>query len=185
MKLKMILPQFDNNINNNLLLKWIIRNFENGDEERWSELISKSHQKNIDKKLYYDYFRSQMIEHPAFNRSSIFFVVEKDNLTNAVATASAWYDTRIDDPKSGYLHMVAVLPQFQGLGLGRLVALSALECMKTRGDTCARLHTDPWRIAAVRMYLTLGFIPEITGKNTLEEQISWSNILKVLCEYRK
>lgn len=184
MKLKMILPQFKN-YTNNVSCKWIIRPFEKGDEECWSKLISNSYQHNIDTNSYYDYFRSRMIEHPAYDRSSIFFVVEKDNHRNAIATASAWYDTRIDDPKSGYLHMVGVLPQFQGLGLGRLVVLSALECMKTRGDTCARLHTDPWRIAAVRMYLTLGFIPEINEDNILEEQIAWSSILQVLCEYRK
>lgn len=96
-------------------------------------------------------------------------MVDKDNHSNPVATASAWYDTRIDDPKSGYLHLAGALPQFQGLGLGRIVVLSALECMTTRSDTCARLHTDLWRIAAVRMYLTLQFIPEITDKNIINK----------------
>ena len=60
-------------------------------------------------------------------------------------------------PSVGELYVVAVDPDFQGLGLGRLLALAGLEWLAGRGLATAMLYVDASNRPAVGLYERLGF----------------------------
>jgi mycothiol synthase len=80
-----------------------------------------------------------------------------------VGTATAWFDDHHQGGSWGRLHWVALSQTHQGRGLGR--ALAAAACLRLRelGHTRAYLRTQPDRVPAIRLYLSLGFVPDIVG----------------------
>lgn len=79
--------------------------------------------------------------------------------TTPVATACL---TAHPDTPDAELGWVAVLPDHRHRGLGRAVCTSVLQDMKRRGYGGAFLLTDDHRLAAIGLYWSLGFRPEIT-----------------------
>jgi mycothiol synthase len=57
--------------------------------------------------------------------------------------------------------MVAVAPDYWGKGLGTFISIAALRHMRERGCEQAILDTDDFRLPAIRIYLALGFMPEM------------------------
>ncbi|MGC8668900.1 MAG: GNAT family N-acetyltransferase [Chthonomonadales bacterium] len=90
------------------------------------------------------------------------------------ATASARY---LPDryPGLGYLHWVGTHPDYRGRGLGRMVTLAALNHFRRSGCTGAVLETDDHRIAAIRLYLSLGFVPQLIEPDHLRR---WEVVLQ-------
>ena len=80
-----------------------------------------------------------------------------------VATASARLMPDLY-PGSGYLHWVGVQADHRGHRLGAVVSLAVLE-------------TDPERLAAIRIYLRLGFRPEPVAP---EHPAAWRAVLASL-----
>ena len=78
---------------------------------------------------------------------------------------------------SGYLHMVFVLPELHGRGLGKAVSIAALERMVAAGLDGASLETDDWRLAAIRTYLKLGFQPNPVAE---DHDARWRRVLRIL-----
>lgn len=93
-----------------------------------------------------------------------------------VATASARI---VPDrhPESGYLHWVGTHADHRGKRLGALVSLAALHFFRDAGCRDAVLETDPPRLAAIRTYLNLGFLPEHTDP---EHEAAWREITATL-----
>lgn len=85
------------------------------------------------------------------------FYIEHTSGGKIVATATA----RVDDsyPGEGYLHWVGVSPTHRGKRLGNLVSLAVLQEFVATGFGGAVLTTDDHRLAAIKTYLTLGFVP--------------------------
>ena len=75
-----------------------------------------------------------------------------------LATASARIAPEF--PRSGYLHWVAVAPEARGQRLGFDISLAALHDFAKRGCADAVLETDDHRLAAIKTYQNLGFVPE-------------------------
>ncbi len=75
-----------------------------------------------------------------------------------LATASARIAPEF--PHSGYLHWVAVAPAAQGQRLGFDISLAVLRDFAKRGCADAILETDDHRLAAIKTYQNLGFVPE-------------------------
>ncbi len=76
-----------------------------------------------------------------------------------IATASA--RLRPDRfPDSGYLHWVAVDPDHQGNRLGFFVSLAVLHTFTKLGCSDAVLETQDHRLAAIKTYLMLDFVPQ-------------------------
>lgn len=92
------------------------------------------------------------------------------------ATASARY---LPDryPGMGYLHWVAAHPQYQGRGLGRMVTLAALGHFRRSGCAGAVLETDDHRLPAIRLYLSLGFVPQMTAP---DHPRRWEAVMRAL-----
>ncbi len=57
----------------------------------------------------------------------------------------------------GEIYVIAVHPDFHGLGLGRELTVAGLAHMTTRGAESAMLYVDAANTAAVRLYEQLGF----------------------------
>lgn len=92
------------------------------------------------------------------------------------ATASARY---LPDryPGLGYLHWVATHPDYQGRGLGRMVILAVLHHFRESGCTGAVLETDDHRLPAIRLYLSLGFLPQMVAPDHPER---WRAVFQAL-----
>ena len=82
------------------------------------------------------------------------FVIEHDGVPVATASVRIMVE---QFPGSGYLHWVAVHPDFQGKDLGRIVTLAALHEFATIGCKDAVLETQDQRLPAIKLYKKLGF----------------------------
>ena len=92
-----------------------------------------------------------------------------------VATASA---RQVPDfPDCGYVHWVASDPGLRGQGLGRRATLAVLQQVLADGLTQAVLETDDDRLPAIRLYLSLGFVPTYRDSS---HQNRWSAVFAAL-----
>lgn len=130
------------------------RTFREGDSVHWRSVIASAFNEERDEEA----FRRDMLYRPDANLSRIHFLCRSDGLP--VATAAAY-----GDDECGYVHYVGVQPSHHGLGLGRLVTLAVLRDMRERGCRAARLHTDDWRLHAIKTYQRLGFHPALTHRS--------------------
>ena len=80
-----------------------------------------------------------------------------------VATACAIEPTSTEHrPEFGW---VSASPEHQGKGLGYQVSLAALLFIRESGYRETFLHTDDLRLPAIKIYLKLGFEPEVTHES--------------------
>ncbi|SRR5260370_26961955 len=134
-----------------------LRTFRVGDEAAWAKLMTGAigdWDEESTGRLF--------LGDPGVNAEGIFLLVSGDDY---VATAT---DKRRPESDAGYLHMVAVAPSYRGRGLGRCISLAALLHMRERGCEQAVLDTDDFRLAAIRTYLGIGFVPEMVGADHAE-----------------
>jgi len=134
-----------------------IRGYRAGDEEAWNDIISSSFEPQYASMR----FDTDMVPDPAFRPERVFFVERDDE---PVGTASAWY-VPVWGCDTGTVHMVAVKPAHQGRSLGQRVSLAAMYQMRADGRKAAALRTDDFRLAAVTIYLRLGFEPLLVHEN--------------------
>ena len=100
-------------------------------------------------------FQRAMLDPEGLSPDRIFVV--RDVAGRVVATATAW-------PRSdtqGYLHMVCARPECRGQHLGAIVVQAVMDWFAAHGVTEIRLHTDDFRLAAIKTYLRIGFLPEL------------------------
>jgi mycothiol synthase len=71
---------------------------------------------------------------------------------------------RGEDPVLGEIYVIAVDPDFQGLGLGKQLTLAGLASIADRGVTVGMLYVDGGNTAAVMMYERLGFDAQRTDR---------------------
>ena len=154
----------------NLPADYKLRSFQPGDEEYWEGIIDKSFNKQLD-------FKEEISSKGIYRPECVLFINYKGR---AVTTATAWYNKRWDQ-KTGYLHMVGVIPAHRGKGLGFKVSLAVLHQMVQEGRESAVLETDDFRLAAIKTYLKLGFKPQIIHENQIKR---WKEILTNLGEIK-
>jgi mycothiol synthase len=72
--------------------------------------------------------------------------------------AFCWTKIHADhDPPLGEIYVIAVDPDFQGLGLGRQLTVAGLNWLADKGLTVGMLYVDAGNRAAVALYEHLGF----------------------------
>lgn len=145
---------------------YLIRHFEPDDERNWEELIRHSFTREVK-------FTHKISAHVPLYSDRLLFICRGNQ---PVATATAW-ELGSGDPKSWYLHMVGVLPEYSGKGLGYAVSLAVLHKIRESGGAAAFLETDDFRLPAIRIYLKLGFQPVYLDDSHPER---WERILQRL-----
>lgn len=65
--------------------------------------------------------------------------------------------TKVHGNGSGEIYVIAVHPDFHGLGLGRALTVAGLRHLASIGSTKALLYVEADNTAAVRLYASLGF----------------------------
>lgn len=101
-----------------------------------------------------------------------FFIIDPSG--KAVGTISSWYH-ELNGKECGLIHWVGVLPEYQGLGLGKASLTYALNRMAEWHDCCF-LHTSSEKVPAVCLYLSFGFEPDLSIPACLE---GWRYIKRV------
>ena len=93
-----------------------------------------------------------------------------------VATASARLLPDVF-PDSGYLHWVAVSPAHRGKHLGYAITLAVLHEFVRLGCKDAVLETQDERLAAIKIYRSIGFVPVHAHASHPER---WGKIVELL-----
>ena len=145
---------------------YTLRHFISGDEVAWERIIEDSFQW----KMCFD----DNIRNDEFYKEENVFFLCYDNIP--IATATAKYNPEYG-VNTGYVHMVGVHSSQKRKGLGLLISLVVLHHMLKEGRQDAVLHTDDFRIPAIKTYLNLGFVPEIIHEN---QELRWADIYKKL-----
>ncbi len=105
------------------------------------------------------------------------FLIEQAATGRLVATAMARHRPIEGHPGGGELSWVAADPQHKGKRLGMAVCAAALARFLDAGYRRIYLLTDDLRLAAIRVYLALGFEPFLVRDDMAER---WEKILKQL-----
>ena len=110
------------------------------------------------------------------------FLIVEAGSGRPVATASASHNpraTRYYFPFGGEVGYVAVAPPHRGKGLGRAVVALVVARLIEAGYRHIFVGVQGWRLAAVKCYLRLGFVPLLHADELLPrwrricEQIEW------------
>lgn len=128
-----------------------IRSFEGEkDVEKWVRITREDLQNSI---LAVEDFEREMLNREGVEKEHIYFIcIEGEE----VATVTA---VMYPGKRQGYVHMVAVKRAFRGRGLGNALTSLALKVFFYNGMDNAYLHTDDFRIPAIKSYLRSGFKP--------------------------
>lgn len=95
-----------------------------------------------------------------------------------VALSMAWHEPALW-PSSGFVYWVAVLPEHRNLGLGTFVLNRVLQHFASEGLRDAVTYTEEFRLPAIRMYLSSGFVPLITD-TARDERKRWQRVSDAL-----
>lgn len=143
-----------------------------GDERQWVGLQSRADLYNaIDLDLYEGQFGLDAGRLAARQA----FLIAPDG--EVVGTASAWFDE--PDETLGRLHWVAIVPEYQGLGLAKPLLSLVCARLAALGHRRACLTTSSARVPALNLYLKFGFVPEIRHD---DDRRAWSELAAVLRE---
>ncbi len=128
-----------------------LRTYRSGDEAGWCAIM----EGNVGRDWTPELCREKLVNDPRFHPESLYFATIDSRL---VGSACAW-SRDLTERIVGEVHMVAVLEDQRGKGLGHLVNAAVLHRLKDQGYRQAHLLTDDWRIPAIKSYLTAGFRP--------------------------
>ena len=127
-----------------------LRNFQPEDLEPLAALLQRAFE---DPSWTPEKVRQTLVDAPDVKK---IYVIDHDGRPVATASARLAPDRF---PGSGYLHWVAVDPQYQGQRLGAIVSLAVLHEFARMGCQDAVLETDDHRLAAIKIYQEMGFEP--------------------------
>ena len=143
-----------------------LRTFHDGDIDLWTD-IEASVREFPDQVKARDHFEQEFGARLGEVKERCLFL--EDASGNGVATAMAWHNPAYYGKDYGRIHWVAVRPEFQGKGLGKVVLSAALERLGW-GRERAYLTTQTTSWVAIHMYLNFGFLPVLTHR---EEEEGW------------
>ena len=141
-----------------------------GDEAAWLDIIRRSYGGDWPD----DAFQRHILSEESFRPERLFFVAAETG--RPVATAGA-LQKLIHGDRTGYLHMMAVLPEFRRRGLGTALLRRCLIYFREQGWRDAVLDTEVSRPEAIRLYLAGGFVP---APEIEEDVANWRAILMAL-----
>jgi mycothiol synthase len=131
-----------------------LRSFEVGrDETAWLEVNNAAFAWHPEQGGW-DLATLQLRERETWFDPQGFLVHERDGRLAAFCWTKLHHDT---DPVLGEIYVIAVHPDFHGLGLGRALTVAGLASIAARGVHTGMLYVDRDNTAAVGLYTALGF----------------------------
>ncbi len=136
---------------------FVLRRYRPGDRDRWVEIVSAA-----------DTFQqiTAATHRTAFGRDAKALAERQLFLVAPggcwIGTATAWHGEGERGRDLGRVHWLAMLPAWQGRGLGRALLAATLQRLRELGHARACLTTESVRLAAIRLYLHFGFTPDLT-----------------------
>lgn len=145
-----------------------LRLYRLGDRDRWVEIVSAA-----------DSFQpiSATTHEAAFGQDAkaiaerqLFLVAPGGQL---IGTATAWHGQGERWQSWGRVHWLAVSPAWQGRGFGKVLLAATLQRLRELGHARAYLTTETVRLTAIRLYLRLGFTPDLTE---VADRAAWRDL---------
>ena len=99
------------------------------------------------------YFVEMYLQDPELFPNILFLLNREREI---VGSCIAWQDMQGENSVPS-LHWLVVQERYQGIGLGRALAMAVMNVYAERGDLPVYIHTQPWSWKAVILYLSLGF----------------------------
>ena len=126
--------------------------YEPGDENMWIAIHEVADKYNkVTRRLFFDQFPANG---PSLHDRQCFLM---DDRGQAIATGTAWAEARGRFAGYGRVHWIAVLPAYQGRGVGKMLMSLVCRRLLSLGHTRAFLTTDLRRPSAIRLYEKFGF----------------------------
>jgi mycothiol synthase len=148
---------------------YALRSYRRGDETHWARIISRAFETECAASV----FATEIAAKRCFDPKRIFFLTYKGE---PVGTAIAWTRPELGK-RSGYVHMVAVVPEHTRKGFGKVLTTAVLGYFRDHQLRSAFLHTDGQRLAAIKTYLELGFEPVIEDEDIRRR---WVEVFRAL-----
>ena len=148
----------------------VLERFKPGDEARWAALLQAAGELG---EWSVERARKAFDGPERVPPEGIHFLVVDGE---TVATACVLLHDGRPDPAE--LGNVAVLPQYRGRGFGKLISLAVLRYVESQGYRSCFLRTEPHRLAAIKIYLGLGFEPDLLGHESFAER--WAGVWDAL-----
>ena len=133
---------------------------------KWEEICTKSFGYETD-------FKKIIEDMKGYTDDGVFGIFDKDKL---IATGTALLDQKSNG--HGYVHMIAADAGYSGKRLGYEITAAVLRRLRNEGFDKAELTTDDFRLPAIKTYLNLGFIPDLSVDETMCER--WGKIFEIL-----
>ncbi len=131
--------------------EYSLRMYKSGDEIHWQRIHKVADQ-------YTDVTETLFAEQFGDDKSELFRrQIYLQNGDDVIGTASAWHNPEYRDGKFGRIHWVALLPEYQGLGLSNILMTETCRTLADLGYKKAYLTTSKERKAAVYLYEKFGF----------------------------
>jgi len=128
-----------------------LRGYQSGDELAWANLINQGgFGEKFTAKRVVEYMESSE------RRAGSSIVVKKGVI---LAATFATIQEEADNLSS--LDYVVSHPDYRGLGFGRIVCEAVVKYFVEIGRNDVILHTDDWRLPALGLYLSMGFVPNL------------------------
>ena len=161
---------------------WSIRSMEPGEGAAWARICISGNFFNTDGIDDGQLWERAMGRDPGVKPENVFFVC--DPTGKPVATAAARLiseEERKGYPPTanglGYLHFVVALPESRGMGAGFAATAAVIRRFDELGLHDCILFTDDQRLAAIKVYLALGWLPVLSAPDMRER---WGRVLGLL-----
>ncbi len=128
-----------------------LRTYRDGDESAWAELLNDSSELGV-----WTVARIEKVLLSALLPDGQFFATMDETLI----AGAGLYDSEKRGRSCWEIGWVVTDPDHRGLGLAWHVTAAAVETALTQPPRPIFLMTDDFRVAAVKLYLKMGFVPD-------------------------
>ena len=127
--------------------------------EQWLDIMQYGLSEKLEDASYY---KKCMLDLPCYEEEKCFFILENGKAVASI-TIVCNYET-----KEGLFHMVGSLPECRGKGVGKMLGSIGEYVLKTTGMQTASLKTDDFRMPAIKVYLGVGFQPDLSTEDFVQ-----------------